>query len=68
LHIFSLGTPEIDRMLRFRDWLRSNKEGRDKYAQVKRSLAKKKWRHIQHYADAKTAIIREIMERVYANK
>lgn len=24
LHVFSLGTSEIDRMLRFRDWLRTN--------------------------------------------
>ena len=63
LHVFSLGTSEIDRMLRFRDWLRSNENDREKYAQVKQSLAKNKWRHIQHYADAKTSIIQEIMER-----
>lgn len=63
LHVFSLGTPEIDRMIRFRDWLRSNESDHDKYAQVKRSLAKSKWRHVQHYADAKTSIIQEIMER-----
>lgn len=68
LHVFSVGTSEIDRMLRFRDWLRSNKTDRDKYAQVKRNLAKKKWRHIQHYADAKTSIIQEIMERANANR
>jgi GrpB-like predicted nucleotidyltransferase (UPF0157 family) len=67
LHVFSSGTSEIDRMLRFRDWLRSNKTDRKKYAQVKRSLAKNKWRHIQHYADAKTSIVQEIMERANAN-
>lgn len=66
LHVFSIGASEIDRMLRFRDWLRSNKVDRDKYAQVKQSLAKNNWRHVQHYADAKTSIIKEIMER--ANK
>ena len=38
LHVFSLGTSEIDRMLRFRDWLRTNDTDRDKYAQVKRSF------------------------------
>lgn len=65
LHVFSEGAPEIDRMLRFRDWLRANESDREKYAQVKRSLAKKKWRHVQHYADAKTAIIQEILERAY---
>lgn len=68
LHVFSVGTPEIDRMLCFRDWLRFNKDDRDKYAQAKRELAKKKWRHVQHYADAKTSIIKEIMERANANK
>lgn len=66
LHVFSIGASEIDRMLGFRDWLRSNKADRDKYAQVKQSLAKNNWRHVQHYADAKTSIIKEIMER--ANK
>jgi len=63
LHVFSSGASEIDRMLCFRDWLRSNKDDRDKYAQVKRKLAKQKWRHVQHYADANTLIIQEIMKR-----
>jgi GrpB-like predicted nucleotidyltransferase (UPF0157 family) len=67
LHVFSLGAEEIDRMLRFRDWLRSQEADRKKYARVKRRLAKKKWRHIQNYADAKSSIIREIMERANAN-
>lgn len=67
LHVFSLGASEIDRMLRFRDWLRSNEADRKRYEEVKRSLAKKKWRHVQHYADAKTSIIQEIMERANGN-
>lgn len=68
LHVFSKGATEIERMLRFRDWLRSNENDRDKYAQIKRSLAKKKWRHVQHYADAKTSIIQEILERANSTK
>ena len=67
LHVFSLGTSEIDKMLRFRDWLRTNDTDRDKYAQVKRSLAKNKWRHVQHYANAKTSIVQEIMKRANGN-
>lgn len=67
LHVFSSGTSEIDRMLRFRDWLRINCIDRDKYAQVKRNLAKNKWRHVQHYANAKTSIVQEIMERANTN-
>jgi GrpB-like predicted nucleotidyltransferase (UPF0157 family) len=31
LHVFSEGTSEINRMLQFRDWLRSNDADRDKY-------------------------------------
>ena len=68
LHVFSKGATEIERMLRFRDWLRSNENDRNKYAQIKRSLAKKKWRHVQHYADAKTSIIQEILERANSTK
>ncbi|HHX94896.1 MAG TPA: GrpB family protein [Clostridia bacterium] len=66
LHVFSAGTPEIDRMLRFRNWLRFNESNRKKYAQVKRSLAKNKWRHVQHYADAKSSVVQEIMMRANA--
>ena len=50
LHVFSSGTSEIDRILRFRDWLRINAADRDKYAQVKLNMAKNKWRYVQHYA------------------
>ncbi|AST95771.1 GrpB family protein [Shouchella clausii] len=63
LHVFSKGASEVNRMLRFRDWLRSNNADRDKYASVKRHLAQRQWRHVQHYADAKSAIVQEIMER-----
>ncbi len=63
LHVFSVGAAEIDRMLLFRDWLRSHDADRDAYLRVKRDLARRSWRHVQHYADAKTAIVQEIMAR-----
>ncbi|WMM33765.1 GrpB family protein [Shouchella clausii] len=63
LHVFSEGASEVTRMLRFRDLLRSNNADRDKYASVKRHLAQRQWRHVQHYADAKSGIVQEIMER-----
>ena len=44
----------------FRDY-RSNETNQNKYAQVKRNLAKNKWRRVQHYADAKTSIVQEII-------
>lgn len=66
LHVFSKGASEVDRMLRFRNWLRTNNTDRDKYAVVKRNLAGREWRHVQHYADAKDSIVQEIMERAKA--
>lgn len=63
LHVFSEGASEIERMLRFRDRLRTCAEEREKYAQAKRRLAQRKWRYVQDYAEAKTAIVREIMDK-----
>ena len=63
LHVFSSGCPEIDRMLMFRDWLRSNASDRDLYARTKLALAQKEWKHVQNYADAKSAVIDEIIGR-----
>ena len=63
LHVFSFGCPEIDRILVFREWLRSNAADRDLYARVKLSLAQKRWKCVQDYADAKTGVIEEIIER-----
>lgn len=63
LHVFTLGAAEIDRMLLFRDWLRADEADRDAYLRVKRDLARRTWRHVQHYADSKTAIVQEIMTR-----
>lgn len=66
LHVFTAGAAEIDRMLLFRDWLRVNDADRAAYLKVKRELAKRTWRHVQHYADAKSAIIEEILARAAA--
>jgi GrpB-like predicted nucleotidyltransferase (UPF0157 family) len=66
LHVFTVGAAEIDRMLLFRDRLRANDADRDAYLQVKRDLARRTWRHVQHYADSKTAIVQQIMARARA--
>ena len=66
LHVYSHGCPEIDRMLMFRDWLRGNAGDRDLYARTKLALAQREWRHVQNYADAKTAVIEEIIARARA--
>jgi len=63
LHVFSAGCPEIDRILLFRDWLRGNAEDRDLYERTKRVLAVRQWSDVQDYADAKTAVVEEILAR-----
>ncbi len=63
LHVFSSGCPEIDRMLLFRDWLRSHPDDREFYERTKRELARKDWKYVQNYADAKTAVVEEILAR-----
>jgi len=63
LHVFSVGCPETERMIRFRDRLRVNAGDRDLYARTKRELALRDWTFVQQYADAKTAVIRAISER-----
>ena len=49
-------------MLLFRDWLRKHPEDRDHYARAKRELAKKDWRVVQDYADAKTGLVHTILD------
>jgi len=66
LHVFTVGAAEIGRMLLFRDWLRADNADREAYLQVKRDLAQRTWRHVQHYADSKTAIVQQIMARARA--
>jgi GrpB-like predicted nucleotidyltransferase (UPF0157 family) len=63
LHVFSAGCTEIDRMLAFRDWLRAHDDDRRLYEKTKVALAAQTWRHVQNYADAKTAVVREILQR-----
>jgi GrpB-like predicted nucleotidyltransferase (UPF0157 family) len=63
LHVFSEACPEIERMLLFRDWLRSNADDRELYARMKRELTQRTWKYTQNYADAKTAVVEEIIAR-----
>jgi GrpB-like predicted nucleotidyltransferase (UPF0157 family) len=66
LHVFTAGSPEVERMLRFRDWLRSNPADLELYVRTKRELAARDWKYVQQYADAKSAVVQEIMARVDA--
>ena len=63
LHVFSADCIEIDRLVRFRDHLRRNDEDRLLYERTKRALAQRTWRFTQHYADAKTEVVEDILAR-----
>ncbi len=67
LHVFTLGCPEIDRDLLFRNWLRSNASDRQLYERTKRELARQDWKYMQNYADAKTAVVEVILARALAD-
>jgi GrpB-like predicted nucleotidyltransferase (UPF0157 family) len=63
LHVFPAGCSEVERMLRFRDHLRVNEADRELYLRTKRELAAQTWEHVQHYADAKSDVVAEILRR-----
>jgi GrpB-like predicted nucleotidyltransferase (UPF0157 family) len=63
LHVFSDGCEEIERMLLFRDWLRTHAEDRLLYEETKRELAGRTWKYTQNYADAKSKVVEEILAR-----
>lgn len=61
VHVYSVGCPEIQRVLTFRDRLRRNIDDRNRYEQAKRELAAKQWSDMNEYADAKTEMIESII-------
>jgi GrpB-like predicted nucleotidyltransferase (UPF0157 family) len=63
MHTFSEGCEEVERMVGFRDWLRSHDDDRDLYLAAKRDLARREWKYVQNYADAKSAVVRDILAR-----
>jgi GrpB-like predicted nucleotidyltransferase (UPF0157 family) len=66
LHVFSPSCIEIDRMVGFRDWLRTHAEDRALYERAKRDLASRPWKYVQNYADAKTEVVEQILARAMA--
>jgi len=66
LHVHTVGCAEIERMLQFRDRLRSDEQERLLYERKKQELAQQTWKYVQHYADAKSAVVEEIIGRTPA--
>jgi GrpB-like predicted nucleotidyltransferase (UPF0157 family) len=63
VHIWPDGHPAVTAHLAFRNRLRSNTADRDLYAATKRRLAQQDWPTMNHYADAKTDVILQILSR-----
>jgi GrpB-like predicted nucleotidyltransferase (UPF0157 family) len=66
VHVYSSGSPEIDRYVLLRDRLREDEEDRELYARTKRDLASRDWPSMDHYAEAKTEVIEGIIARAAA--
>jgi GrpB-like predicted nucleotidyltransferase (UPF0157 family) len=62
LHLYEPGDPEPERVRRLRDRLRADPAARQRYEDVKRSLAGREWPDMNHYADAKSDVIRELLD------
>lgn len=66
VHTFSPGCEEVERMIAFRDWLRTHDDDRELYERAKCDLAVRKWKHVQNYADAKSEVVEAILARASA--
>ena len=60
IHLYVRGNPEIERHLNFRDYLRSNPDAAQQYAELKFALAEKFRNDRPGYTEAKTEFIRNI--------
>jgi len=63
VHVWPSGSPSIATDLAFRDRLRASPEDRAAYEALKRDLATRDWPDVNHYAEAKGPLIREILGR-----
>lgn len=66
LHVWTLGSPEAQRHLILRDWLRANAADRKMYGDHKRALAKRPYSYMYEYNNDKAGVIREILARALA--
>jgi GrpB-like predicted nucleotidyltransferase (UPF0157 family) len=59
--VFGPHSVEVERMIFFRDLLRTHAELRQEYASAKRELAAHYWDYVQDYANAKSQIVERIL-------
>ncbi len=63
IHIYERTAEQITDYRDLRDWLRVSEADCDLYSVTKRQLAQQEWTDMNYYADAKTAVIQEILGR-----
>ncbi len=60
VHVYEEGDPEIDRYLKFRDWIRSHEDDAQAYANLKIELAAKFPQDLLQYCNGKDAFVASI--------
>lgn len=60
VHVFEVGSPEIERHLKFRDWIRTHEHDRNAYATLKQQLAQQFPHDIMSYCLGKETFIDNI--------
>jgi GrpB-like predicted nucleotidyltransferase (UPF0157 family) len=68
LHVFTVGSQELVRMVAFRDRCRTHPAEFQLYLETKQALAGQVWRHVQHYANAKGEVVEAIIGRALAER
>lgn len=66
LHVYAPEDQAVADYLDLRDWLRESESDRALYESTKRDLARREWSDMNHYADAKSDVIRAILGRARA--
>ena len=66
VHLYEPDHEEVSACLDLRDWLRADADDRALYGRTKRLLATRTWTDMNEYADAKTAVVREVPGRARA--
>ena len=63
IHVYAPDDQAVADYLDLRDWLRTSESDRALYEATKRDLARREWTDMNHYADAKSDVIRAILDR-----
>ena len=66
IHVYPSGDQAITDYLDLRDWLRADESDRVLYEGVKRDLAQRPWSDMNHYAEAKSDVIQQVLGRARA--